>query len=147
LRSTLPDAAIGLDVIVGFPGESDDEFANTVCLIEELPVTHLHVFPFSRRPGTPAAAMPGQLPGPIKKTRAERLRVLGAEKLAAFAAGFAGKELEVVVEGGGQRGLLKGLARNYLEVRFAGPSELVGRCATVRIAAAENGVLSGVLVR
>jgi threonylcarbamoyladenosine tRNA methylthiotransferase MtaB len=145
IRAALPEAAIGLDVIAGFPGESAAEFANTVHLIEDLPVTHLHVFPFSRRPGTAAATMPGHLPGNIKKARAEQLRRLGAAKLAVFAGGFVGRELEVVVEGGGKGGLLKGLTRNYLEVRFAGPAELVGRCAAVRVLAAENGVLSGQL--
>ena len=145
IRAALPEAAIGVDVIAGFPGESDAEFAHTVHLLEELPVTHLHVFPFSRRPGTAAAAMPGHLPGDVKKARAERLRLLGAEKLQAFAARFVGRALEVVVEGGGQGGLLKGLTRNYLELRFAGPVELVGRCATVRVLAAEGGVLSGQL--
>ena len=145
IRASLPEAAIGIDAIAGFPGESDVEFANTVQLIEELPVTHLHVFPFSRRPGTAAAAMPGHLPGNVKKTRAEQLRQLGVAKLAAFAGGFVGRELEVVVDGGGKGGLLKGLTRNYLEVRFAGPAELVGRCAVVRVLAAESGVLSGQL--
>jgi len=146
VRTALPDAAIGLDVIAGFPGETADEFATTVRLIEELPVTHLHVFPFSKRPGTTAAAMSGHLPGDIKKARAERLRLLGAEKRAAFAAGFAGRDLEVVIEGGGKDGRLKGLTRNYLEVRFAGGAKLVGRCATVRITAAENGILRGKLI-
>jgi len=145
IRAVLPEAAIGLDVIAGFPGETEEEFANTVRLLEELPVTHLHVFPFSRRPGTAADAMPGHLPGNVKKARAERLRLLGAAKLRAFAGGFVGQELEVAVEGGGEGGLLKGLTRNYLEVRFAGPAELVGRCATVRVLAAESGVLSGQL--
>jgi threonylcarbamoyladenosine tRNA methylthiotransferase MtaB len=145
IRAILPEAAIGVDAIVGFPGESDAEFANTVQLIDELPITHLHVFPFSRRPGTAAAVMPGQLPGNVKKTRAEQLRQLGMAKLAAFANGFVGRELEVVVEGGGKGGLLKGLTRNYLEVGFAGPAESVGRCAMVRILAAESGVLSGQL--
>ena len=100
IHAALPEAAIGLDVIAGFPGETEAEFENTVRLIEELPVSHLHVFPFSKRPGTAAAAMPGHLPGDIKKARAERLRLLGAEKLAAFAARFVGRELEVV----GRRG-------------------------------------------
>lgn len=146
IRAELPDAAIGLDVIAGFPGESEAEFENTVRLIEELPVTHLHVFPYSRRPGTPAAAMPGQLAGDVKKARAERLRLLGEEKLATFAARFVGHELEVAVEGGGKGGLRKGLTRNYLEVRCAGGPELVGRCAMVRIVGAEGGLLSGELV-
>jgi threonylcarbamoyladenosine tRNA methylthiotransferase MtaB len=143
IATAVPDAAIGLDVIAGFPGETEAEFENTVRLIEKLPVSHLHVFPYSKRPGTAAAAMPGHLPGDVKKARAERLRVLGAAKLAAFAAHFVGRELEVVVEGGGKGGQLKGLTRNYLEMRFAGPAELVGKCVTVRVVAAANGVLSG----
>jgi len=142
----MPEAAVGLDVIAGFPGETAEEFENTVRLIENLPVSHLHVFPFSKRPGTAAAAMPGHLPGDVKKTRAEQLRLLGAEKLQAFAARLVGRELEVAVEGGGRSGQLKGLTRNYLEVRFAGGSELVGRCAMVRVVAAESGFLGGVLV-
>ncbi|MCM2265215.1 MAG: tRNA (N(6)-L-threonylcarbamoyladenosine(37)-C(2))-methylthiotransferase MtaB [Desulfuromonadales bacterium] len=143
--TAVPDAAIGLDVIVGFPGETEDEFENTVRLIEELPVTHLHVFPFSKRPGTAAATMPGHLPGDVKKARAERLRLLGENKLAEFAARFVGRELEVAVEGGGKGGQLKGLTRNYLEVRFAGGPELVGRCAMVRVVAVEGSFLIGEL--
>lgn len=145
IHAAMPEAAIGLDVIAGFPGESEAEFENTVRLVEDLPVTHLHVFPYSKRPGTAAADMPAHLPGDAKKARAERLRLLGEAKLAKFAARFVGRELEVVVEGGGKGGLLKGLTRNYLEVRFAGGLELVGRCARVRIVAAECGVLSGEL--
>ncbi len=146
VRSALPEAAIGLDVIVGFPGESEAEFAETVDFIESLPVSHLHVFPYSRRPGTVAAGLPGQLPGPVKAARAETLRRLGAAKLAAFAASFVGHELEVVVERGGQGGALKGLTRNYLEVRFAGASSLIGRCAVVRVVGVEDGVLIGEVV-
>jgi len=146
ISDALPEAAIGIDVIAGFPGESEAEFANTVRLIEELPITHLHVFPFSRRPGTVAATMPGQLRGDVKKARAERLRHLGEEKLAAFARRFVGCELEVVVESGGKGGLLKGLTRNYLEVRFPGAAELVGHCALVRVLGVENGILGGELV-
>jgi threonylcarbamoyladenosine tRNA methylthiotransferase MtaB len=129
----MPEAAIGLDVIAGFPGETDGEFENTVRLIEELPVSHLHVFPFSKRPGTAAATMPGHLPGDVKKARAERLRRLGEAKLTAYAARFIGRELEIVVEGGGRGGRLKGLSRNYLEVGFDGPAELVGKVVMVKV--------------
>ena len=146
IHTAMPEAAIGLDVITGFPGETEAEFANTVRLIEELAVSHLHVFPYSRRPGTAAAAMPGHLPGNVKRVRAERLRRLGEEKLAAFAARFVSRELEVVVEGGGKGGMLKGLTGNYLEVRFAGGRELVGRCAVVRVDGAQSGVLNGEVV-
>lgn len=146
VHNALPEAAIGLDVIVGFPGESEAEFAETVAFIEALPVSHLHVFPYSRRPGTVAAGLPGQLSGTLKTARAETLRRLGAVKLAAFAASFVGRELEVVVERGGHGGGGKGLTRNYLEVRFAAPAALIGRCAVVRVVGEEDGVLRGELV-
>lgn len=146
VHAALPAAAIGLDVIVGFPAESEKEFAETVRFIEALPVSHLHVFPYSRRSGTVAAGLPGHLPGTVKAARAETLRRLGAAKLEAFAASFVGHELEVVVERGGQGGALKGLTRNYLEVRFAAPQGLIGRCAAVRVVGAEDGVLIGEVV-
>ena len=144
IHARLPAAAIGLDVIVGFPGETDAEFANTFALIESLPVSHLHVFPFSRRPGTPAASMPAQVPAEVARARAAQLRTLGEEKQQAFAARFVGQTLEVVVEGGKGKER-RGIARNYLAVRFAGGEELIGRTATVRIVAAADGELRGVL--
>jgi threonylcarbamoyladenosine tRNA methylthiotransferase MtaB len=146
IRQRLPEAAIGLDVITGFPGESEEEFANTCRLIEALPVTHLHVFPFSRRPGTPAATMPGQLPGDVVKARASLLRSLGEAKLRAFAAGFVGRRLEVVVEAGGAKGLCRGVSRNYLTVRFPGEATLAGKAVVVRIAGSDAEGLKGELI-
>jgi threonylcarbamoyladenosine tRNA methylthiotransferase MtaB len=144
IRARLPEAAIGLDVITGFPGESEEEFANTWRLIEALPVTHLHVFPFSRRPGTPAATMPGQLPGDVVKARAALLRGLGEAKLRAFAAGFVGQTLEVVVEAGGVKGLCRGVSRNYLTVRFPGEADLAGKAIAVRVTGSDAAGLKGV---
>lgn len=129
----LPAAAIGIDVIAGFPGESAQAFENCERLIEALPVSHLHVFPYSRRPGTAAAAMPGHLPGPVVRERAARLRALGERKQAQFARRFVGRTLQVVVEGAGQDGLHRGLSENYLEVRFSAPRRLEGRLTCVRV--------------
>ncbi|BCR05358.1 tRNA (N(6)-L-threonylcarbamoyladenosine(37)-C(2))-methylthiotransferase MtaB [Desulfuromonas versatilis] len=133
IHGRMPTAAIGLDVIAGFPGETEGEFENTCRLIESLPVSHLHVFPFSRRPGTPAATMSGQLSGDVVKLRAARLRALGEEKNRLFAERFIGAELEVVVEGGREGGLYRGLSRNYLSVLFAGPEGLEGSLTRVRV--------------
>jgi threonylcarbamoyladenosine tRNA methylthiotransferase MtaB len=133
IRRRAPDAAIGCDVITGFPGETEQEFENTRRLLEELPVTHLHVFPFSRRPGTPAADMPGQVSGRIARERAALLRDLGERKLEAFARNFIGRTLEVVVEGKGRAGERKGLSDNYLSVFFAGESDLEGKLVSVFI--------------
>jgi len=133
IRKDLPEAAIGLDVIAGFPGETEEEFSNTLRLVEDLPVTHLHVFPYSRRPGTPAADMPGQVRGDVAKARAARLRALGEEKNRSFAARFVGRTLEVVVEKGEEGGLWSGLTPNYLTVRFPGGEDHVGRRADVLV--------------
>ena len=133
IRHAVPAAAIGVDVITGFPGETEEEFANTLGLLSELPVTHLHVFPFSKRPGTPAATMPNQVPGDISKARAARLRVLGEQKLQAFAATFVGQSLEVVVETGSTDSRLKGVSRNYLDVLFEGPDSLRGQSVVVDV--------------
>lgn len=133
IRRRLPDGAIGCDVITGFPGETETEFGNTLRLIEELPITHLHVFPYSRRPGTPAADMPGQISGRIARDRAAQLRVLGEKKLEEFSRRFIGRTLEVVVEGGGKGGRGKGLTGNYLSVTFACSSNLEGRLMAVAI--------------
>ena len=145
IHRRLPDAAIGLDLITGFPGESDDEFVNTLQLIADLPVSHLHVFPFSRRPGTSAAAMAGQVHGAIVKERAAQLRELGEMKHREFAQSFIGRTLEVVVERGAGRGTCHGLTRNYLNVLFPGNARLAGRRLPVTVDAWQDGALHGTL--
>ncbi|PLX97090.1 MAG: tRNA (N(6)-L-threonylcarbamoyladenosine(37)-C(2))-methylthiotransferase MtaB [Desulfuromonas sp.] len=145
IRQRLPEAAIGLDVIVGFPGEDDDSFARTKQLLEELPWSHLHVFPYSRRPGTPAASMSDQVPATVSKERAALLRHLASEKLEVFARPFIGKNLSVVVEGG-EGELRRGLCRNYLPVRFVGDKSLIGSEVLVKIETFVDGELQGSLM-
>jgi threonylcarbamoyladenosine tRNA methylthiotransferase MtaB len=94
IHTAMPDAAIGADVIVGFPGESDAEFECTRRLIEELPFTYLHVFTYSARPGTPAAAMRNHVPVHIARERSKILRDLAAEKKRAFMRRLVGKTIE-----------------------------------------------------
>lgn len=132
VRASIPDAAICLDVITGFPGETDEEFESAYNFISRLPLTDLHVFPYSKRPGTPAADYSDQVPGDVSKARAERLRHLAAEKHRSFAEGFIGEELEIVVESGEKEGLLKGVSRNYLDIRFSGEAALSGQCVMVK---------------
>ena len=132
VRASIPDAAICLDVITGFPGETEEEFESAYNFISRLPLTDLHVFPYSKRPGTPAAGYSDQVPGDVSKARAERLRHLAAEKHRSFAEGFIGEELEIVVESGEKEGLLKGVSRNYLDIRFSGDAALSGQCVRVR---------------
>ncbi|MEW6334649.1 MAG: tRNA (N(6)-L-threonylcarbamoyladenosine(37)-C(2))-methylthiotransferase MtaB [Thermodesulfobacteriota bacterium] len=123
--AAVPGIAVGIDVMVGFPGETDKAFANTLRLVEELPVAYLHVFPFSRRPGTPAAALPGEVPDAEKKRRVERLRTLGAEKRQAFAGTFIGAPLAVLIEGkkDPSTGCLTGFSDNYIPVLCRGAAE------------------------
>ncbi|PKN16278.1 MAG: tRNA (N(6)-L-threonylcarbamoyladenosine(37)-C(2))-methylthiotransferase MtaB [Deltaproteobacteria bacterium HGW-Deltaproteobacteria-23] len=136
------DIAIGFDVIAGFPGESEAEHTATVELIESLPISYLHVFPYSSRPGTAAAAMPGHLQPAVVKRRAEELRALGERKKRAFAAGFIGRDLQVLVQGAGR----SGIASNYLTVQLDGGSAISGDEVTVRITSVNpDGVCRGFL--
>jgi threonylcarbamoyladenosine tRNA methylthiotransferase MtaB len=96
IRAAMPSAAIGADVMVGFPGETDSEFEETRCIIEELPFTYLHVFTYSPRPGTPAADMPRQVPIRVARERNRVLRDLAAEKKHVFMQSFVGKTLDAI---------------------------------------------------
>jgi threonylcarbamoyladenosine tRNA methylthiotransferase MtaB len=141
LARAIPDICLGSDLIAGFPGESDQEFSETYRFIEELPLAYLHVFPFSPRPGTPAATMTPQLHSRVIKERAEALRLLSEQKKNAYAAGFLGRELQVLVQrdAGGR----KGLSRNYLPVLIEGSEGLFNSEVTVRITEAKGGELVG----
>jgi threonylcarbamoyladenosine tRNA methylthiotransferase MtaB len=97
IRARIPGASIGADVMVGFPGESDEDFQSTYRLIEESPLTYLHVFPFSSRPGTVAAGMPGNAPEHVARFRAKALRQLIARKNEEFRRGMIGREIEALV--------------------------------------------------
>jgi threonylcarbamoyladenosine tRNA methylthiotransferase MtaB len=125
ISATIPGIAIGIDVMVGFPGETEAAFANTLRLVEELPFAYLHVFPFSRRPGTPAATMPGQVPEADKKQRVERLRTIGAEKRRSFAEKFIGAPLAVLIEEKKDKstGFFTGFSDNYIPVVCRGAAD------------------------
>jgi len=141
LVQAVPDICLGTDLIAGFPGETDQEFAETYRFIEELPLAYLHVFPFSPRPGTPAATMTPQLHSRVVKERAEALRLLSEQKKNAYAAGFVGRELRVLVQrdAGGR----KGLSRNYLPVLIEGSEGLFNSEVNVLITEARGGELVG----
>ena len=118
LHERIPDVCIGADMIVGFPGETEEQFKQTQELIEQLPLSYLHVFPFSRRKGTPASQFPRQVDSATIKTRAELLRALGKEKRQAFYRQFLKRELPVLVEDRRDKrtGAWRGLSRNYIPV-------------------------------
>jgi threonylcarbamoyladenosine tRNA methylthiotransferase MtaB len=144
----VPDIAIGADVMVGFPGEGEKEFQNTYDLVEDLPLTHLHVFSYSSRQGTPAAAMQGQVSERIKKERNEALRALAFKKNLAFREGFIGKTVGIVLEEGQTTGtgMYSGLTDNYVRVHVSGVQKAdIGREINIRIKNIhETGVRGGV---
>ena len=126
IHERLPHAAIGADVITGFPGETDGDHATTVAFIESLPFTYLHVFSFSKRPGTKAATLPNDVPGSVIKRRARELRALGEKKVAAFRQSQLGRTLRVLTLRRDDSAELSvgdttpALSSNYLKVRVCG---------------------------
>jgi threonylcarbamoyladenosine tRNA methylthiotransferase MtaB len=120
IRESMPDAAIGADVMVGFPGETDDLFEESRSFIEHLPFTYLHVFTYSSRPGTPSANMPGQVPVHVARERNRVLRELAARKNLEFRQNFVGKTLEVITLQDCEAGFTEALSDNYLKTRVHG---------------------------
>ncbi len=142
----LPEAAIGVDVMVGFPGEGEREFANTKAFLEELPLAYLHVFPYSPRPGTPAASSPAQVRESEKKQRGSILRQLSEKKRAVFAGRFLGRKLTVLLEAGRdkKRGLMRGFSANYLPVAVVnGSPSLANSLVEITAEAWEEGKIIG----
>ena len=135
IRQRMPDAAIGVDTLIGFPGESARAFERTRALIQAMPVTYLHVFPFSPRPGTPAAGFPGRVAAGEIKRRCSVMRALGQAKKTAFYNRFRGRRLTPLIEGRRDTatGLLRGVSANYLPVLLTGPDHLLNRLVTARI--------------
>jgi threonylcarbamoyladenosine tRNA methylthiotransferase MtaB len=143
-----PLVGIGADVLVGFPGETDEEFEESFALVESLPVSSLHVFTYSARPGTRAAEMPDQVNHEVRKERTKRLRALSKQKAERFAARAVGETLEVVVETPGDApGTVTGIADNYLRVTFEGPEDLRGELVRVSIHEALGPDVRGTLIR
>jgi threonylcarbamoyladenosine tRNA methylthiotransferase MtaB len=134
ISTALPQAFIGADVIAGFPGESDAEFSETLRLVEELPFSDLHVFPYSRRSGTRAADFSDQLPANTVKQRAALLRNIAAGKKAGFLSQQIGKELQVLVQGFDETSrICNGISRNYVISRFVGNKGMINSEQRVKI--------------
>ena len=120
IRAAMPTAAIGADVMVGFPGETDADFEVTRRFIEELPFTYLHVFTYSARPGTPAASLPNQIPVRLARERNRILRELASEKKLAFMKSFAGKTIQAITLNVFSGEYTEALTDNYLKLRIRG---------------------------
>jgi threonylcarbamoyladenosine tRNA methylthiotransferase MtaB len=139
LRQARPGLALGADLIAGFPGESEAEQAETLALIDEMDLTHLHVFPFSARPGTAAFRMK-RLSGEVVKERAAALRLAGETRLLGRMKARLGEMASVLVETNGQ-----GYSEDYLPVSVKGSAAAAGDIVQVRLTAMENERLAGEL--
>ena len=148
VRAAMPTAAIGADVMTGFPGETDVEFEATRRFIEDLPFTYLHVFTYSARPGTPAATMASQVPVHVARERNRTLRELASEKKLAFMRGFIGKTVEAITLGvvaNDTRGeFTEALTDNYLKMRLEG-HQPPNRWVHARVEAIVDGALVGAI--
>ena len=142
IRAAMPDAAIGADVMTGFPGETDAEFEETRHMVEALPFTYLHVFTYSARPGTPASGMPNQVPVRVARERNRMLRELAAAKKTAFVKSFVGTTMRAITLNVAEQGCTEALTDNYLNLRLEGLLE-PNSWIEARITGANDGVLSG----
>ncbi len=118
IKSTMPDACIGVDVIVGFPGETEDHFLDTYHFLNDLDVSYLHVFTYSERPNTPAALMKGVVDSKTRHKRSKLLRGLSAKKRHAFYQSQLGKTKTVLFESENKAGYIQGFTENYVKVRM-----------------------------
>ena len=140
LNKSIPNIAIGSDIIVGFPGETHEQFENTYENLKKLPISYIHVFSYSKRKGTPAGLMENQVQENIKKERNKKLTELANAKNLAFRESFVGKNLEVLIELARDKetGLLKGMTDNYIPVLVEGSDEFKNKIIKVKITRVER---------
>jgi threonylcarbamoyladenosine tRNA methylthiotransferase MtaB len=145
-KEMVPEAAIGVDLVVGFPGETEEDFLKTYELLTNLPITYFHVFPYSKRPGTPAAKMENQVPAKIKEERVAILRKLDHKKRSAFYGSRIGKVHNVLVESERSAdGLAKGFTDNYIPVHFEAKPEHFNRVLPVKLEKLQERFVFGTL--
>ena len=147
IRELMPDSFLGVDVIVGFPGEGEQEFMETYRLLEEVGASFLHIFPFSERPGTPAVDMPNKVQARISTERVSRLEELSAKLNRAFTERFIGTEREVLFESTNHDGLMYGYTDNYLRVSIPFNEAAVNNICCVRLDSIDaNGDVCATLI-
>lgn len=148
LLDAIPEVNIGLDVLVGFPGETEQQFQNTLAFMNRYAVGYAHVFPYSRRQGTAAACLANQVPDAVKKARVQEVRKLAAQKKYSFIAAYRDRRIAVLIENRRDKktGLLKGMTRNYIPVLVAGPESLIGQEVTVQITEVLHDSLAGTVL-
>jgi threonylcarbamoyladenosine tRNA methylthiotransferase MtaB len=144
-RARLPAVALSTDVLVGFPGEEEQHFQQTRRLINQIGFARLHVFSYSRRPGTSAAELPEQVPAAVKDWRSRELLALGRDLECRFAQRSVGAEVEVLFETAEpESGTVEGVSEHYLRVVAPGGPQACGRLTRVLVMSAEGAILRGV---
>ncbi len=139
LKEIRPDTSIGMDIICGFPGETEDDFLMTAKLLKNLPISYLHVFPYSERPGTKAASYKGKVPKEIIKKRVKILRNIGLKKKIDFWQSQINKVTSILVLGKDKRdGFIRGITPNYIPVRLEGDARFIGRDIMVKLITYDN---------
>ena len=133
VRRAMPEAFIGVDVIVGFPGETDSDFEATYDFISGINPSYLHIFPFSERPGTPAVNFAGKVPPQVATLRVKRLEELCGRLHREFCERFVGRRLEVLFEGACRGGMMSGFTGNYIKVKAPLNRSLINRIVPVTL--------------
>ncbi|MCM2350304.1 MAG: tRNA (N(6)-L-threonylcarbamoyladenosine(37)-C(2))-methylthiotransferase MtaB [Bacteriovoracaceae bacterium] len=145
VQEYFPDAAFGADVIVGYPGETEEQFLETFNLLRKLPITHFHVFPYSKRKGTTAAKAENHIQTSVKKDRVRTLMMLGDAKLDEFSSNMVGKKTSVLFESE-QDGYWEGYSSNYLRVRVKSQEVLKNEIRDVLLTSFTGGKLIGEII-
>ncbi|RZJ59046.1 MAG: radical SAM protein, partial [Flavobacterium sp.] len=133
IREVMPHACIGVDVIVGFPGESDEHFLETYNYLNEMDISYLHVFTYSERDNTPAADMPGEVPANVRAKRSKMLRGLSVKKRRAFYESQIGATRTVLFEGENKEGYIHGFTENYVKIKMPWNPELINTLHEVKL--------------
>jgi len=133
IREVMPDACIGVDVIVGFPGETDEHFLETYYFLNDLDISYLHVFTYSERDNTEAVLMDGVVPDAVRAKRSKMLRGLSAKKRNAFYESQLGKEKTVLFESDNKQGYIHGFTENYVKVKAPWDPSLVNTLHKVKL--------------
>ena len=143
IKKKIPEISIGTDIIVGFPGEGEKEFFNTRKFLEDLPVSYMHIFPYSKRAKTMASQMQGQVPHPIKKDRFRELNQINCNKKSLYMNDQLNRTLEIIVEDRHSDNTITGTSSNYLKIKVPADNHTKKSCVSVRVTGIEDYVLTG----
>src|SRR3989339_1156296 len=146
IKKRMPDAGIGVDVIVGFPGETNEDFLITHNFLRDLPISYLHVFTYSERPNTKAIELDSKVDVHERRKRNNILRILSDKKRNEFYNQMLGKEHDVVFEHENHNGLMKGFSSNYIRVSHSFNPDLVNNISQIKITGIKNGICTGKIV-